>query len=81
VKAPKLSDLAEMKAKGERAQRETNLRKGPKSRAATSEPKLSDLGVSKTQSSRWQKLARLHRNQCRLIPIRVAGVNNQTPEA
>jgi hypothetical protein len=52
IKAGEL--LAEMKARGERSRPDDNLRKGPKSRAATSEkiPKLSDLGVSKTQSSR-----------------------------
>jgi hypothetical protein len=28
-----------------------NLRKGPKSRAATSEPKLADLGISKSPAA------------------------------
>jgi hypothetical protein len=55
--------LAEMKVRGERHNRETNLREGPKSPAATSVPTLSDLGITKTQSSRmaWRALARVVR--------------------
>jgi hypothetical protein len=52
--------LIEMNEKGERTDKKTNLREGPKSRAVTSAiPKLSDLGVSRMQSSRWQKIARM----------------------
>jgi N6-adenosine-specific RNA methylase IME4 len=48
--------LAEMAKRGERA-----VRKNMKSQPATS--KLSDLGVTKTQSSRWQRLASLPKDE------------------
>jgi N6-adenosine-specific RNA methylase IME4 len=49
--------LAEMKERGERDNGKGNSNPALKSQRATS--KLSDLGVSKTQSSNWQKLARI----------------------
>jgi hypothetical protein len=52
--------LIEMKERGERADKKSNLREGPRSPTVTSGiPKLSDLGVTKKQSSRWQEYARL----------------------
>lgn len=56
IKAGEL--LAEMKQRGERQSEKQNLKRGPKSQPATS-VKLSDLGITKDQSSRWQKLAAL----------------------
>lgn len=53
--------LAVMKVRGEREAKggdRGNQHRVPKLHAATL-PKLSDLGVSKTQSSRWQRLAKL----------------------
>jgi hypothetical protein len=59
--------LLEMKARGERADKNKNLKRGdkvPKSPKVTSGlPKLSDLGISKMESSRWQKLAKLPKDE------------------
>jgi hypothetical protein len=51
--------LKEQKRTGKRASRNSNLRKGPKSQAATSEspPTLEDLGLTRSQASRAQQLA------------------------
>jgi hypothetical protein len=49
--------LAEMAERGERER--TGGDRKSKSQPATMIPKLTDLGVTKSQSSRWQKLARL----------------------
>jgi hypothetical protein len=58
VKAGEL--LAEMKARGER-QAKGGDRKSKSSGGTliVTPPKLADLGVTKTQSSRWQRLAAL----------------------
>jgi phage N-6-adenine-methyltransferase len=53
--------LAEMKRRGERDNGKGNRNPSLKSHAATS--KLSDLGVTKTQSSRWQRLASLPKEE------------------
>jgi hypothetical protein len=56
--------LAEMKERGQRHKGKGQSREVLRSRAATvSEPKLSDLGVTKTQSSRWQRLAALSKEE------------------
>ena len=55
--------LREMKEKGERVVSKDTLRKGRGSSGQPREPKLSDLGVSKMQSSRWQKLAALPKDE------------------
>jgi hypothetical protein len=62
IKAGEL--LREMKERGERHQGKGQSRKVLRSQAATvSEPKLSDLGITKTQSSRWQQLAALPKEE------------------
>lgn len=50
--------LDEMKVRGERAVSKDTLARGRTSQPRAA-PKLADLGVSKTQSSRWQRLAKL----------------------
>jgi len=53
--------LIEMKEHGERETKGGDRR--TKSRAATLIPKLADIGVTKTQSSRWQRLATVPKEQ------------------
>lgn len=55
--------LAEMKVCGERVASKDMLKKGRGSSVQPREPKLSDLGVTKTQSSRWQQLAALPKEE------------------
>jgi hypothetical protein len=55
--------LAEMKECGERVASKDMLKKGRGSSTQPREPKLSDLGVTKTQSSRWQRLAALPKEE------------------
>jgi N6-adenosine-specific RNA methylase IME4 len=53
--------LNEMKARGERDNGKGNRNPDLKSQAAT--PKLADLGVTKSQSSRWQQMAALPKDE------------------
>jgi hypothetical protein len=54
--------LCEMKQRGER-QGQSQPKKLKSHDATLSLPKLTDLGITKTQSSRWQKLAKLPKAQ------------------
>src|SRR5262245_35886581 len=55
--------LAEMKQRGERQKAGEASAGNSRTRRPLSTPKLSDIGVSKTQSSRWQKLAALDKDE------------------